>query len=124
MAGTHDSELNQIVAEDDDHLAFLTGYPTLLGTVLVAPKQHSEHVVRDLSEDAYLRIMAHCIAEPEARGCESFSHITQFVLKPRPRRRPYNVPDTTSYAALADRCHRGRFCSFSPAQVLAASAQN
>ena len=58
MAGTHDSELNQIVAEDDDHLAFLTRYPTLLGTVLVAPKQHREHVVRDLSEDAYLRLMA------------------------------------------------------------------
>jgi hypothetical protein len=44
VAGAHDSESEQIVAEDDENLAFLSRYPTLLGTVLVAPKQHHEHV--------------------------------------------------------------------------------
>ncbi|KAB8193708.1 HIT domain-containing protein [Nonomuraea phyllanthi] len=47
----------QIVYEDDRHLAFLSRYPTLPGYLLVSPKQHVEHVVRDLAEDAYLALM-------------------------------------------------------------------
>ncbi|WP_336605895.1 HIT family protein [Streptomyces sp. BA2] len=43
--------------EDDDHVAFLDRYPTLPGKVLVAPKAHVEHVIRDLDEAAYVRIM-------------------------------------------------------------------
>jgi len=58
VAGQHDSELEQVVAADDENIAFLARYPTLRGTVIVAPKAHREHVVRDLTEDAYLRLMA------------------------------------------------------------------
>jgi histidine triad (HIT) family protein/ATP adenylyltransferase len=46
------------VYEDDAHIAFLDAYPTVRGKVLVAPKIHVEHVVRDLDEAAYLRLMA------------------------------------------------------------------
>ncbi|MEO3863451.1 HIT family protein [Acrocarpospora sp. B8E8] len=50
-------DLEQIVYEDEQHIAFLDRYPTMPGKVLVAPKTHVEHVVRDLDEDAYLRLM-------------------------------------------------------------------
>lgn len=43
--------------EDDAHVAYLDKYPTLPGKVLVAPKAHIEHVVRDLDEAAYGRLM-------------------------------------------------------------------
>lgn len=46
------------VYDDEEHVAFLDAYPTLRGRVLVAPKAHLEHVVRDLDEGAYLRLMA------------------------------------------------------------------
>jgi histidine triad (HIT) family protein/ATP adenylyltransferase len=58
VAGEHDSELEQVIAEDEENFAFLSRYPTLVGYVLVAPKAHREHVVRDLTEDAYLRLMS------------------------------------------------------------------
>ncbi|MEU0804561.1 HIT family protein [Streptomyces sp. NPDC005970] len=45
------------VFEDDDHVAFLDRWPTLTGKVLVAPKRHIEHVVRDLDPEAYGRLM-------------------------------------------------------------------
>ncbi|MFI9780182.1 HIT family protein [Streptomyces sp. NPDC051956] len=38
-------------------MAYLDRYPTLPGKVLVAPKAHIEHVVRDLDEAAYARLM-------------------------------------------------------------------
>jgi histidine triad (HIT) family protein/ATP adenylyltransferase len=37
-------------------VAFLGRYPTVYGHVLVVPRVHVEHVVRDLSCDAYLRL--------------------------------------------------------------------
>ncbi|MFG2649397.1 HIT family protein [Streptomyces sp. NPDC048436] len=43
--------------EDDEHVAFLDRWPTLPGKLLVAPKAHVEHVVKDLDEGAYVRIM-------------------------------------------------------------------
>ncbi|MEU4412534.1 HIT family protein [Nocardia salmonicida] len=49
---------HEVVAETENDIAFLSKYPTLLGHVLVAPKIHHEHVVRDLAEDAYLQLMA------------------------------------------------------------------
>lgn len=49
---------HETVHEDEEHVAFLDRYPTLPGKLLVAPKRHVEHVVRDLSESAYLRLMA------------------------------------------------------------------
>lgn len=49
--------VHERVFEDEDHVAFLDRYPTLPGKVVVAPKQHIEHVVRDLDEAACLRLM-------------------------------------------------------------------
>ncbi|HKF18645.1 MAG TPA: HIT family protein [Candidatus Dormibacteraeota bacterium] len=46
------------VYEDETHIAFLDAHPTLLGRVLVAPKAHVVHVVRDLDEGVYLQLMA------------------------------------------------------------------
>ncbi|NUR91243.1 MAG: HIT family protein [Nonomuraea sp.] len=51
-------DLEQIVYEDDRHLAFLARYPTMPGYVLVSPKAHVEHVVRDLDAAGYLALMA------------------------------------------------------------------
>jgi diadenosine tetraphosphate (Ap4A) HIT family hydrolase len=47
----------QVVFEDDAHIAFLDRYPTMYGKVLVAPKRHVEHVVRDLSKAAFLELL-------------------------------------------------------------------
>ncbi|MFD9407021.1 HIT family protein [Streptomyces sp. NPDC059989] len=48
---------HETVFEDAAHVAFLDRWPTLPGKVLVAPKAHVEHVVRDLDEGAYHRLM-------------------------------------------------------------------
>ncbi|WP_314174679.1 HIT family protein [Streptomyces winkii] len=48
---------HETVYEDEEQIAFLDRYPTLPGKVLVAPKAHVEHVVRELDEAAYLRLM-------------------------------------------------------------------
>ncbi|MEU2514506.1 HIT family protein [Streptomyces syringium] len=48
---------HEMVFEDEDHVAFLDRWPTLPGKLLVAPKRHLEHVVRDLDETAYSRLM-------------------------------------------------------------------
>lgn len=57
VAGTHEFA-HERVYEDEALIAFLDRYPTVPGKVLVAPKAHIEHVVRDLDEEAYLRLMA------------------------------------------------------------------
>ncbi|MGI5157868.1 HIT domain-containing protein [Microbispora sp. CA-102843] len=57
VAGDPAYDFEQVVFEDDQHIAFLDRYPTLPGKVLVAPKAHVEHVVRDLDEEAYVRLM-------------------------------------------------------------------
>ncbi|MEV0624202.1 HIT family protein [Nonomuraea sp. NPDC050404] len=57
VAGHPDYGHEQIVYEDDLHLAFLAAFPTLPGYLLVSPKQHIEHVVRDLDEDSFHAIM-------------------------------------------------------------------
>ncbi|MRH93524.1 HIT domain-containing protein [Nocardia sp. SYP-A9097] len=46
-----------MITDDGENFAFLSRYPTLPGYILVAPKLHREHVVRDLTQDAYLRLM-------------------------------------------------------------------
>ncbi|WP_433143216.1 HIT family protein [Actinomadura nitritigenes] len=48
---------HETIYEDDETVAFLDRWPTLAGKVLVAPKAHVEHVVRDLDEPAYTRLM-------------------------------------------------------------------
>ncbi|MEV6661520.1 HIT family protein [Nocardia fluminea] len=49
---------HEVVAETENDIAFLCKYPTMLGHVLVAPKVHHEHVVKDLTENAYLQLLA------------------------------------------------------------------
>ncbi|MFB7191095.1 HIT family protein [Streptomyces sp. NPDC056178] len=56
LAG-HPDYPHETVFEDEHHVAFLDRWPTLPGKVLVAPKAHIEHVVRDLDETAYSRLM-------------------------------------------------------------------
>ncbi|AJT61790.1 hypothetical protein T261_0098 [Streptomyces lydicus] len=48
---------HEAVYEDEAHVAFLDQWPTVPGKVLVAPKAHIEHVVRDLDEAAFNRLM-------------------------------------------------------------------
>lgn len=48
---------HEIIAEDREQVAFLDRWPTVPGKVLVAPKRHVEHVIRDLDEGEYLRLM-------------------------------------------------------------------
>ncbi|MBR7677722.1 HIT family protein [Streptomyces daliensis] len=48
---------HEAVYEDDAHVAFLDRWPTVPGKVLVAPKEHIEHAVRDLDETAFTRLM-------------------------------------------------------------------
>lgn len=57
VAGDPAYDLEEIVYEDERHLAFLARYPTMPGYVLVCPKVHVEHAVRDLDEDDYLDLM-------------------------------------------------------------------
>jgi diadenosine tetraphosphate (Ap4A) HIT family hydrolase len=51
-------DAHALVFDDGDHVAFLNRYPTVYGYVLVSPRRHVEHVVRDLSEEEYLRLQA------------------------------------------------------------------
>ncbi|MEU0566711.1 HIT domain-containing protein [Nonomuraea sp. NPDC005983] len=47
----------EIVYDDGEHIAFLARFASLPGYVLVAPKAHIEHVVRDLTEDQFVAVM-------------------------------------------------------------------
>jgi len=53
----HPDYAHETILEDREHVAFLDRWPTVPGKVLVAPKRHVEHVVRDLDEAAYVRLM-------------------------------------------------------------------
>ncbi|GAA4979960.1 diadenosine tetraphosphate (Ap4A) HIT family hydrolase [Nonomuraea thailandensis] len=57
VAGDPGHADEQIVYEDERHLAFLPRHPTVPGYVLVSPKRHVEHVVRDLGEHDFHAIM-------------------------------------------------------------------
>src|SRR5438552_9728095 len=46
---------HHVVYEDDDTVAFLNRYPTLLGYCLLAPKRHLESWVHDMQPPEYLR---------------------------------------------------------------------
>ncbi|MGY0235630.1 HIT family protein [Longispora urticae] len=58
VAGAPGFEKEVTVYDDGEAIAYLGGYPTMPGHVLVAPKRHLEHVVRDFTEDGYLRLQA------------------------------------------------------------------
>ena len=57
VSGDAAHDLEEVVFEDDAHIAFLDRYPTMCGKVLVAPRQHVEHVVRDLSQAAFQELL-------------------------------------------------------------------
>jgi diadenosine tetraphosphate (Ap4A) HIT family hydrolase len=58
VSGDPHYDHEQVVFEDDAHIAFLDRYPTVYGKVLVAPKTHIEHVVAELNQEAFLALMA------------------------------------------------------------------
>ncbi|MFG3604488.1 HIT family protein [Micromonospora chersina] len=53
LAGDPDYR-HHLVYEDDDSIAFLACYPTLLGYCLVAPKRHLESWVHDMEQREFL----------------------------------------------------------------------
>ena len=53
VAGNPDFK-HHVVYEDNSAIAFLDKFPTIAGHVLVAPKQHFEHVIIDFSIEKYL----------------------------------------------------------------------
>lgn len=59
-----------LVYEDEDAVAFLNKYPALYGYVLIAPREHREHVTGDFSTAEYLRLQAvvHRVGEAVRRS--------------------------------------------------------
>ena len=51
------SQPEEIVYDDGTHIGFLARFAALPGYVLVAPKTHVEHVVRDLDGDQFMAVM-------------------------------------------------------------------
>ena len=49
---------HEVVFDDGEHIGFLNRYPTVYGYVLVSPRRHVEHLVRDMSLDEYVRLQA------------------------------------------------------------------
>ncbi|QYC37695.1 HIT domain protein [Nonomuraea coxensis DSM 45129] len=47
----------EMIYDDGERIAFLARFASLPGYVLVAPKAHIEHVVRDLTEDQFVAVM-------------------------------------------------------------------
>jgi diadenosine tetraphosphate (Ap4A) HIT family hydrolase len=60
---------HDVILDDDEHIAFLSRYPTMPGYVLVSPKRHIEHVVRDLDLDSCIRLQK--VVHRVARAVES-----------------------------------------------------
>src|SRR5262245_26714570 len=94
---------HELVYEDEACIAFLDRYPTVVGKVLVAPKAHIEHAVRDLAEPDYLRLMAfvrrvalgvEAVVAPErtyllSLGSQSGNPHLHWHVAPLPRGVPY-----------------------------------
>ncbi len=69
VAGDPDYAHEQVFLDDGEHIAYLSRYPTVYGYALVSPKAHLEHLARDLSLDAYLRLQA--VVHRVARAVEA-----------------------------------------------------
>jgi histidine triad (HIT) family protein/ATP adenylyltransferase len=54
----HPDYRHHTLYEDDEWVAFLNRYPTLLGYTLVAPKAHIEDWVHELHEEQFLRFQS------------------------------------------------------------------
>ena len=59
-----------VVYEDELTIAFLNRFPTLLGYILVAPKEHREHVTGDFTEEEYVALqrVVHRVGEAVRRA--------------------------------------------------------
>jgi diadenosine tetraphosphate (Ap4A) HIT family hydrolase len=55
IAGNPDFH-HHVIYEDESAIAFLDAYPSLYGYVLVAPREHREHVTGDFTADEYLQL--------------------------------------------------------------------
>jgi diadenosine tetraphosphate (Ap4A) HIT family hydrolase len=69
VAGAPGYEHEEVFLDDGEHIAFLNRYPTVPGYVLVAPRRHVEHTVRDLGVEEYLRLQA--VVHRVARAVEA-----------------------------------------------------
>jgi ATP adenylyltransferase len=56
---------HHVIYEDESAIAFLDAYPALYGYVLVAPREHREHVTGDFTADEYLQLqkLVHRVGE-------------------------------------------------------------
>lgn len=56
---------HHVIYEDETAIAFLDAYPALYGYVLVAPREHREHVTGDFTADEYLQLqkLVHRVGE-------------------------------------------------------------
>ena len=57
VRGATGYEREQVAFEDANHIAFLDGYPTLYGKVLVALEPHIKQVVGELPRQAFLELL-------------------------------------------------------------------
>jgi len=57
VAGSHPFE-HEVIYRDDQAIAFLNRFPTLLGYCLVAPVDHRVDIIHEFDEEAYLRLQA------------------------------------------------------------------
>ena len=49
---------HHVIAEDEEHILFLSKYPTQFGYALVCPKRHVEDLALELSSEAYVALQA------------------------------------------------------------------
>jgi diadenosine tetraphosphate (Ap4A) HIT family hydrolase len=70
---------HHVVYEDEQAIAFLQRFQTLYGYVLVAPREHREHVVDDFSEDEYLALQ-HVILHVGRALCRAVPTERLYVL--------------------------------------------
>jgi len=47
---------HEFIYEDDDAIVFLNRYPPLYGYVLIAPREHREHVIGDFTVEQDLSL--------------------------------------------------------------------
>jgi diadenosine tetraphosphate (Ap4A) HIT family hydrolase len=68
VAGRDDR--HTVVYEDELAVAFLNRFPTVYGYVIVAPREHREHVTGDFGEDQYAAFqrVVHRVAEAVRRA--------------------------------------------------------
>lgn len=68
VAGRDDR--HTVVYEDELAVAFLNRFPTVYGYVIVAPREHEEHVTGDFGEDQYVALqrVVHRVGEAVRRA--------------------------------------------------------